>query len=225
MAKKINIDGKRFGRMVALWHSYTIRKKYGKKATYKDYYECVCDCGTRKASCKHDLLIGDANSCGCLGVEARLAASKKHGASRSDIYGTWGNIIERCTNPKNPGFKNYGGRGITICERWRSSFESFRDDMGPKPTPKHTVERRDNNKGYSPENCSWETMLVQMRNNRRNVYFEIGGEKKTMQAWCDQFGIRRYVAYQRYKKLGWTIEEALGLVPYKKWSGAEHKLD
>lgn len=82
------------------------------------------------------------------------------------LYMTWANMIGRCCNPDDPGFSNYGARGITVCARWRKSFEAFANDMGPRPSPDHSVDRKDNNKGYSPTNCKWATRLEQAQNKR-----------------------------------------------------------
>ncbi len=214
MAKAYNIDGKRFGRIVALWHSYTT---IGKKDR-KQYYECICDCGNRKVISKGNLLIGDTTSCGCVQRERTSLASKTHGGSRTGLYDIWCNIKERCTNNENPGYKNYGGRGIKICSEWFSSFESFKIYMGPKPSPSHTVDRINNNGNYEPGNCRWATRKEQCRNFRRNRFFEINGERKTLAEWCEIYKLPQYNVGQRIRKLGWSIEEALEIKFRKRWS-------
>lgn len=132
----------------------------------------------------------------------------KHGMSRSPEYRVWVGMISRCYNPKYNGYKNYGERGIVICEEWRTSFIAFFHDMGPKPSPKLTIERLDNNKGYSPENCIWATRATQRRNTRTNRLIIFNGQTKCLMDWANELGMEYKTLEGRIKK-GWPLEKAL----------------
>ena len=149
--------GDRHGRLVIV-AAYTEKGKHGW------LHQVKCDCGTIKAVLGKSLYRGHSQSCGCLQVER----STKHGKTKSAEYKAWCAMITRCTNEKQPGFKNYGGRGISVCERWRE-FENFLLDMGKKPTTKHTLERVNNDVGYWPDNCIWADRFTQSQNQRTRV--------------------------------------------------------
>lgn len=130
-------------------------------------------------------------------------------------YRTWANMIQRCHNPKNTGFDDYGGRGITVCRRWQKSFVSFLEDMGPKPSAAHSIERKNNNRGYEPGNCRWATRPEQARNKRNNLLITIRGETRCFAEWCEHFGIKQGAAYTRLL-LGWDAERAFTQPTRKK---------
>jgi len=127
------------------------------------YWLCRCECGLEIAVHRGNLLSGKSKGCRkCNGKSQR----KKFPLNKYNTYHTWRNIINRCCRPNDQNFKDYGGRGITICEEWRWNFLAFWEDMGPKPSPKHSIDRIDNNKGYYKANCRWATQKEQMRNTR-----------------------------------------------------------
>lgn len=134
--------------------------------------------------------------------------ARKHGLSRTAEYRAWQTMRLRCTVPSNPAFANYGGRGITVCARWLNSVEAFVEDMGPKPTPRHELDRIDNNRGYEPGNCRWVTRKQNDRNRRSNRMVEFRGERKALSAWCELFGVSQDTVSWRIKK-GWDLERAL----------------
>lgn len=132
----------------------------------------------------------------------------RHGRTGASVYKIWQAMIRRCCNPKDSGFQNYGGRGIRVCERWRFSFEAFLEDMGERPSPKHSIDRIDNDGDYEPSNCEWQTRKRQSRNRRSTRYFTINGLTKSFADWCDEYEIKRAVVDCRLRR-GWIIEEAL----------------
>lgn len=118
----------------------------------------------------------------------KVKVVQENGKSTSE-YTAWRTMRERCSKQDHHAYKDYGGRGINVCDRWKNNFDNFIDDMGLKPTPKHTLDRVDNNKDYSPENCRWATMKEQCNNRRSCVFVEYNGEIKTLSQWADVLGI------------------------------------
>ena len=179
----------------------------------KARWECLCVCGTTTVVDGRELRRGHTESCGCLARE--LAAQRigslgrKHGLSTTHMYKIWMGMRMRCYNPNEPAFKDYGARGITVCERWLSSFETFYADMHPRPSAKHTIERLRNNEGYSPTNCIWALRSQQVRNRRNNVFLTHNGITQCLADWAGTIGIGRRTLHTRYRKLGWSAERTL----------------
>jgi hypothetical protein len=132
----------------------------------------------------------------------------KHGLTDLPEYRAWQTMRLRCLNPENKAFKNYGGRGITVCDRWKDNFLAFLRDMGRKPSSAHELDRIDNNKGYEPGNCRWVTRIVNSRNRRSNKWVEFKGERRLLIDVCEQFGIRSDTVRFRLKH-GMTLEQAV----------------
>jgi hypothetical protein len=191
--------GMKFGRLTVLM-----------RTARKGHFWCRCECGGHSEVRRDALRSGNTKSCGCLFREAVTT----HGhstlavARRSSEYSSWDHMIQRCANERDKHYSRYGARGITVCERWRNSFEAFLEDMGPKPTPEHTIDRIEVNGNYEPGNCRWATRTEQMLNQRRTVYVTWEGERIPLTALARRHGACPKVVAARVRK-GWELGEAL----------------
>lgn len=188
--------GRRFGRLVVTRYA-GIRKR-------NRSWECVCDCGNTTVVLGTLLRNGKTRSCGCL----QIIAATKHGMRYVPEYRIWKHMRGRCLCPSDKSFDRYGGRDISICQRWYDSFENFYADMGPRPSPKHSIDRIDNMSGYSPENCRWATAATQANNRRSNHLITYNGQTRTITEWEQVTGIKSATLRKRLK-LGWTIQRTL----------------
>lgn len=193
--------GQRFTRLVVLGFVWGYRKS-GKKF---QLCVCRCDCGNIHKVSKYKLAGNAIKSCGCLLAELRLLGRPKHGGRRKPEYRIYAHMKGRC---KDLNCEGYGGRGIKVCERWLESFVNFYADMGPRPTPKHTIERIDNDGDYEPGNCIWATRLTQNKNTRRSMKLTYNGQTKTASEWADDVGMPRYTLYYRINA-GWPVGLAI----------------
>jgi len=189
------IQNQRFGRLVALER---IKVPNANNAMWR----CKCDCGNTTIAAAAN--IGRTTfSCGCLAKESasNLLKNNKHtqthGSTGTPEYRAWQLLKRRCYNPNDHKYPLYGGRGIVVCPQWKNSFETFLGDMGKKPSPKHSIDRKDVNGDYGPENCRWATPKEQMRNTRRNIFVEIDGVKHCVSEWCEILGIDRVRLYDQ----------------------------
>lgn len=174
-------------------------------------YECTCDCGKTTYTTTYRLRSQKTRSCGCLGATNRAAANTKHGhASRgkwSTTYKAWMTMKRRCRSNVPKVRKAYKDKGIDICDRW-SDYNSFLKDVGEAPTPKHTLDRIDNSKGYFPGNVRWATRIEQARNTTRNRLLTYKGKTQCASAWAEELGIHKGTIATRLR-LGWSVEETL----------------
>jgi len=210
MGKVSDLEGRRFGRLVVLG-----KEGYRNKNLC---YLCRCDCGEEKIINGYSLLKGDTRSCGCLHIETNKKLSITHGATDTKEYIVWESMRARCRNQNRQDFKNYGGRGIKVCDRWLNSFEDFIEDMGFCPEGL-TIERIDNDGNYSPENCRWGTRKEQALNRRSNRVLVYRGISKTVSEWAEMLNVERGAIVHRLGR-GWSIEDALE----KPFENKKHKL-
>ncbi len=161
---RFDLTGKTFGRLLVEAFAGSTKRGSG---SLRRTWSCRCICGNVKVVVGDYLRDGTTRSCGCLEAENRRTMGTSHGGRRRPEYKVWEAMKHRCQNPANKKFADYGGRGIVVCDRWQG-FASFFEDMGPRPTPRHSIDRVDNNRGYEPSNCRWATASEQ-RANRRPV--------------------------------------------------------
>lgn len=193
-----DITGMKYGRLTAV--RFVERRQVGKQS--KRFWLFSCDCGTIVERPYGAVTSGNTLSCGCLLKDTIT----KHGASDTQIYSVWHAMMTRCRNDYDPAFKDYGGRGITVCARWHD-FGNFTKDMGPRPTG-GTLDRIDVNGNYEPSNCRWTDAKTQGNNRRNNIRITLNGETRTIAQWADHLGVGKARISQRLKA-GWPIEAAL----------------
>lgn len=194
-----NLLEQRFGRLVV--------REFVEIKISQSRWKCLCDCGKETTVARGELLSGDTQSCGCL----QSIVQTIHGQSRSPEFLAWDGMIQRCHNPKHPNYHHYGGRGIIVCQEFMIP-QAFLSTVGQRPSPKHSLDRIDNNGSYTcghcpdclahgwPENWRWATKAEQLRNTRRNVWITIDGVTKCAQDWANIVGISCGSFMKRYRK-------------------------
>lgn len=196
-----DITGLRVGRLV-------VSAKISVSKDRQAMWLCKCDCGETTELAGSVLWHRGVKSCGCLQRDTAKKTMTRHGQYLTPTYGTWEGMIGRCTNSRSRAYKHYGGRGITVCDRWLS-FENFLADMGERPV-RMTLDRKDNNGNYEPGNCRWATQAEQMRNLRRNRWYEMDGRKQILPDWAKEYDINLFTLRSRLSK-GWPLERALSV--------------
>ena len=197
MALPKNYNGQIFGRLTVV----SFEHHQGKHRVLR----CLCNCGLVCFVVVSNLTGGKTTSCGCYSREVH----RKHGWRGSPEYLSWQNMLSRCRNKSHRSYPRYGGRGISVCHRWKKSFEHFLEDMGHKPTPRHTIERRDSNSNYEPSNCYWATYQEQNTNTSRNINIKIGDRTQCLKEWAIELGVNTSTIYARIKHQNMTPREAL----------------
>lgn len=194
-----DIEGQKFGRLTVL--GFMGDRKW----------LCKCDCGNQKAIAARHFKNGSTTSCGCHRIKRIKESNTTHGHTVgrevSRVYNIWLAMMQRCYDMNCKAYYNYGGRGITVCERWMK-FENFLADMG-EPSPGMSIDRKNNNEGYCYENCRWTTSKEQANNRRSNHLLTFKGKTQTIAQWAEETGINRATIESRINKYGWTPEQAL----------------
>lgn len=194
----IDLTGQRFGRLTVLGRDGFRRRNRGGSIPL---WSVRCDCGTEKIVVGANLRRGLTTSCGC-------TYAIRHPPGTKYEYKIYVGMIQRCTNPKSPGYKNYGGKGVRVCERWRASFLAFLQDMGRRPSSQYSIDRIDSRGDYAPENCRWATWLQQGRNKSTNRILTVDGLSMTVSAWSEKVNISKSTILMRLNR-GWSMEQAV----------------
>lgn len=197
MSERIVLEGKQFGRLSVIEY------------IGRGYYDCVCSCGNRKRINGWNLRCGKTKSCGCISAEVTKKRSRTHGQSNTKLYYVWKQMINRCENPKNQSYQIYGGRGIKVCVEWYDFNLFYQWSIANGYKEGLTIERRDTNGNYCPENCCWISKAAQSKNRRSNIPITYNGETKILSDWADQYGINRNTLHHRIFDYRWSIDRAL----------------
>ncbi len=175
-------------------------------ARKRKYTKCICEC-TQEFWVRSDGLHR-ANSCGCISGQLRGEKRKTHGMSKTRIYNIWHGIKERVLNENDTSYKNYGGRGISICQKWEK-FEGFYEDMEEGYKDHLEIDRIDNDGNYTNENCRWATRKQQTNNSRHNHLLTLNGRTQNIREWAEELGIKANTLVYRSKRYGWSDERTL----------------
>jgi hypothetical protein len=192
----LDLTGMRFGRLLVVQRAGTGRRGKSTAPTW----ECRCDCGETSIVLGPNLRRGWTTSCGC--------KTRRHGMFGTAEYAAWNAMLDRCTNPKNRNYPNYGGRGIAVCSAWAEDFAVFFRDMGPRPAPDMSLDRVNNDGNYEPQNCRWATRVMQARNKRVSRVLVVGGVSATVAEWAERTGIGRSTLKERLRR-GWSPEQSV----------------
>lgn len=188
-------------------------------AMQQTLWKCRCDCGRVSNVQSGALKNGLSKSCGCFAREQSKLLQSTHKMKGAPEYNTWTSMKQRCLNPRNKDYKNYGARGITIFQEWADDFLAFYRYVGPRPAEGYTLEREDNDGNYEPGNVSWQPLIVQANNNRGNRHLTIEGVTKTLAQWCREFDRHYGRVHQRINISHWDPIRAL-MTPTNKPNGA-----
>ena len=211
--KQTNIIGKKFNRLTILEKVET--------GDRHSMYKCLCDCGKTNIARGSLVVSGATKSCGCYAAEKLLERSKSHGMTHTKIYSVWNQMMQRCNNPKNQAYANYGGRGITVCSRWHD-ISKFREDMGDPPNGT-SIDRINNDGNYEPGNCRWATRKEQAHNRRSKViYWTHSGKTLCLNEWSKLLGVSPGMLHKRHK-LGWPVDKILTTPIDHSYSHKRHK--
>ncbi len=207
---KSGLVGKKFERWTVISSAPQHSTKTG------PLYKCRCVCGTEKVIRASSLTCGDSRSCGCLHRELSAARETRHGHTKgsetSAEWRVWRNMRARCMVVGSQQWERYGGRGIRICQRWVESFEAFYEDMGPRPSPTHSLDRIDNDGDYSKANCRWATPSEQSTNRRTTRFLTFQGKTQSMSAWASEVNVSKEHMHRRLTQAEAFAKYAVGRI-------------
>lgn len=208
---KAALIGLKFGRL-------TVIGEAGQNRAKQVIWRCSCECGGEARTTTTKLKSAHTTSCGCFKNEAIAQRAWKDGlfagGKRHPLFDSFSGMLGRCTNENDRYFENYGGRGIVVCDRWlngeggKTGFALFLKDMGPRPSASHSIDRRDNDGNYEPDNCRWATPTEQARNRRSNRLVDCDGEKVALSEFCERRRLRFEIVNHRIGR-GWAFERAI----------------
>lgn len=204
MSKVIDLTGQKYGRL-------TVIERCGSNSLGNAMWRCRCDCGNEiviRGSC---LTTGNTKSCGCYRREQTISRSQTHGKSHTRIHYEWQSMKNRCFDKKDKSYPDYGERGITVCPEWlgkhgAENFISWAYNNGYSDDL--TIDRKDPDGNYCPENCRWSTRKEQANNKRNNILVTYNGETKTLKQWCEELNLDYAITRQRIRRNHWSIEKA-----------------
>lgn len=203
MGKLIDLTGEKFGRLYVI-------KRIGSTYYHQPLWLCKCECGNETVLCGQALRSGHTQSCGCYNKEIVRKIKKKHGGYGTRLYSVWSHMIQRCYNPNDEKFKNYGARGITVCEEWKNDFGEFSKwAMNNGYSDNLTIDRKNVNGNYEPSNCRWADNYTQGNNRTNNRLFTIDGITHTISEWARLYNIKPSIVIQRVNIYGYSIMDAL----------------
>ena len=179
-----------------------------KASNRRGYWLCQCQCGNQSVVETSHLKSGKTRSCGCLRVEKTIERNTRHSMSKSKTYSIWASMIARCYYPGSTSFKRYGAVGVTVCDRWKTSFECFLADMGEAPTGM-SIERIDGAKVYSPETCTWATPKEQALSRKTTRWYTHDGKTMCLKDWAAHIGMPYLKLYKRVTYLKWPFDKAI----------------
>ena len=205
--KKLDLTGMKFSRLTAVKEVEPKRKPSGQKEVK---WLCLCECGNQISVSVGNLRTGHTKSCGCFRAEKMSNKQKVHGMSQSRLYGIYTGIKTRCLNANEPAYKDYGGRGIKMCDEWLNDFMAFYDwAMANGYNDNLSIDRIDVNGNYEPSNCQWATRKEQNNNKRNNHLITYKGKTQTIAQWANEKGLSYKVLYTRLIDYKWAIDKAL----------------
>lgn len=211
-----DLTGQKFGRLTVEGFSHLDKH-------HKGHWQCRCECGAAVDVETHQLKCGKTKSCGCWKNDVNSKRLKKHGCEPKRLYWIWGGIIQRCTNRNASEYKHYGGRGITVCDEWRYSFDAFRFwALVNGYAEGLSIDRIDNDGNYCPENCRWADNATQSRNRSDNHLITYDGRTQTVSDWANELNICKQTVIKRSER-NWPLDKPIPRPGRKKGSKNKHK--